>query len=66
MVFVPLAAAGDAAVAASAIAEGFGLSDITVADLPRRARVACQEQATLLVLDNFEHVLDAAPLVAIC
>jgi predicted ATPase/DNA-binding XRE family transcriptional regulator len=64
VVFVPLAAAGDAAVAASAIAEGFGFSDITVADLPRRARVACQDRATLLVLDNFEHVLDAAPLVS--
>ena len=64
VVFVPLAAAGDAALAASAIAEGFGFSDITVADLPRRARVACQDRATLLVLDNFEHVLDAAPLVS--
>ena len=64
VVFVPLAALGDAALAAAAIAEGFGFSDITVADLPRRARVACQDRATLLVLDNFEHVLDAAPLVS--
>jgi predicted ATPase/DNA-binding XRE family transcriptional regulator len=64
VVFVPLAAVGDAALAAAAIAEGFGFSDITVADLPRRARVACQDRATLLVLDNFEHVLDAAPLVS--
>jgi predicted ATPase len=31
--------------------------------LAGRARVACGDQRTLLVLDNFEHVLDAAPLV---
>jgi predicted ATPase/DNA-binding XRE family transcriptional regulator len=64
VIFVPLAASTNAALAASAIAEAFGFSDIAVADLPRRARIACQEQATLLVLDNFEHVLDAAPLIA--
>jgi predicted ATPase/DNA-binding XRE family transcriptional regulator len=63
VVFVPLAAVGNAALAPAAIAEGFGFSDTTVADLPRRARVACQNRATLLVLDNFEHVLQAAPLV---
>ena len=33
-------------------------------DLPRRARAACHDQPTLLVVDNFEHVLDAAPLIA--
>jgi len=32
--------------------------------LPKRVRVACEDRATLLVLDNFEHVLDAAPVVA--
>jgi predicted ATPase/DNA-binding XRE family transcriptional regulator len=64
VVFVPLAAMSEPALAGSAIAEAFGFSDVTMADLPARARVACQEQATLLVLDNFEHVLDTAPLVA--
>ncbi len=29
-----------------------------------RARAACRDQATLLVVDNFEQVLDAAPLIA--
>ena len=38
--------------------------DATALDLPRRARLACDGQPTLLVLDNFEQVLDAAPLVA--
>jgi predicted ATPase/DNA-binding XRE family transcriptional regulator len=64
VVFVPLAATRNVAFVASAIAEAFGLSDVTSLDLPRRVRVACQDLPTLLVLDNFEHVLDAAPLVA--
>jgi predicted ATPase/DNA-binding XRE family transcriptional regulator len=62
--FVPLAATRDPAFVASAIAEALGLSDVTPLELPRRARVACADQATLLVLDNFEQVLSAAPLVA--
>jgi predicted ATPase/DNA-binding XRE family transcriptional regulator len=63
VVFVPLAALRDPAFVALAIAEALGLSEVTALDLPRRARVACADQPTLLVLDNFEHVLDAAPLV---
>jgi hypothetical protein len=49
---------------ASAIAEGFGLADITLVDLPKRVRIACADHPTLLVPDNFEQLLDAAPLVA--
>ncbi len=64
VIFVSLAAMTNPALAASAIAEAFGFSDITVSDLPVRVRNACQEHSTLLVLDNFEHLLDAAPLVA--
>ncbi|HSL20330.1 MAG TPA: helix-turn-helix domain-containing protein [Vicinamibacterales bacterium] len=64
VVFVPLAASQNPAFVASAIAEAFGLSDVTASDLPSRVRAACQDRRTLLVLDNFEHVLDAAPLVA--
>ena len=64
VVFVPLAAIRDPAFVESAIAEAFGLVDVTARDLPRRARVACENHSTLLVLDNFEHVLDAAPPVA--
>ena len=64
MVFVPLAAVRNPAFVAPAIAEALGLSDVTALDLPRRARAACDDQPTLLVLDNFEQVLDAAPLVA--
>jgi predicted ATPase/DNA-binding XRE family transcriptional regulator len=61
--FVPLAATRDPAFVASAIAEALGLPDAIAADLARRARAACDAQSTLLLLDNFEQVLDAAPLV---
>ena len=64
VVFVPLAAIRDPAFVASAIAEALGLADVAARDLPKRARVACGDQPTLLLLDNFEHVLAAAPLVA--
>jgi predicted ATPase/transcriptional regulator with XRE-family HTH domain len=64
VLFVPLAAIENPAFVASAIAEALGLADVTEFDLPRRARTACDDQPTLMVLDNFEQVLDAAPLVA--
>jgi predicted ATPase/DNA-binding XRE family transcriptional regulator len=61
--FVPLAATRDPAFVASAIAEALGLPDAIAADLAMRARAACDGRSTLLLLDNFEQVLDAAPLV---
>jgi predicted ATPase/DNA-binding XRE family transcriptional regulator len=64
VVFVSLAPIRDAAFVASAIAEALGMAEATAIDLPKRARAACQARATLLVLDNFEQVLAAAPLVA--
>ena len=64
VVFVALAAIRDPTFVASAIAEAVGLPDVTALDLPRRVRIACSEHPMLLVLDNFEHVMDAASLVA--
>jgi predicted ATPase/DNA-binding XRE family transcriptional regulator len=65
VVFVELASIRQTAFVASAIAEALGLSDVTAADLPRHVRAVCnQERPILLVLDNCEQVLDAAPLVA--
>lgn len=64
VVFVPLAAVHQASLVARAIAEALGLLDVTAADLPRRVRAACGGSRTLLVLDNCEQVLDAAPLIA--
>ncbi len=62
VVFVRLAAIRDPALVASAIAEALGLADKTAVDLPKRLRVAFRDHPTLLVLDNFEQVLEAAPL----
>ena len=64
VVFVGLAPIRDSSLVASAVAEAFGATDVTLADLPRRVCAACAGRPTLLLLDNFEHVLDAAPLVA--
>jgi len=64
VVFVSLAAIRDVVFVAPAIAEALGLSDVTALDLPKRARAACADRPTLLVLDNFEHLLDAVTLVA--
>jgi predicted ATPase/DNA-binding XRE family transcriptional regulator len=64
VLFVGLAAVRNSKFVAPAIAEALGVLDDTALDLLRRARIACEGQPTLLVLDNFEHVMDMAPLVA--
>jgi predicted ATPase len=64
VLFVGLASIRNAAFVAPAIAEAFGVLDGTALDLPRRVQLACDGTPTLLVLDNFEQVMDAAPLVA--
>ena len=63
VVFVSLATIRNPQFVAPAIAEALGLADVTTLDLPRRVRVACGDDPTLLVLDNLEHVLEAAPLM---
>jgi predicted ATPase/DNA-binding XRE family transcriptional regulator len=64
VVFVPLTAVRDASFVAPAIAEALGLSDVAARDLPKRTNAVCHGQPALLVVDNFEHVLDAASLIA--
>ena len=64
VLFVGLASVQSAAFVAASIAEALGVMDATELDLPTRARLACDGAPTLLLLDNFEQVLDAAPLVA--
>ena len=64
VLFVELAAVRNPAFVAQSIAEALGVLDATALDLPRRARLACEGTPTLLLLDNFEQVLAAAPLVA--
>src|SRR5689334_22976507 len=62
--FVALAAIRDPGLVACAIAEALGLADISTSDLARRVRNACESRPTLLLLDNFEQVLSAAPIIA--
>ena len=64
VVFVPLAAVRNAALVGSALTEALGLAETAPAQIPARARVAFDNLPLLLVLDNFEQVIDAAPLVA--
>ncbi|MGE5803455.1 MAG: helix-turn-helix domain-containing protein, partial [Gemmatimonadota bacterium] len=64
VLFVGLAAVRNSALVPQAIAEALGVLDATAHDLPSRARRACDGTPTLLLLDNFEQVLAAAPLVA--
>ncbi len=63
VLFVGLASVSTPAFVAPAIAEALGVLDATAVDLPKHVRVACDGTPTLLILDNFEHVLEAAPLV---
>jgi len=62
--FASLATVRDAGLVGSAIAEAFGWGELTGRDLAGRLRAVCDGNPTLLVLDNFEHLMDAAPLVA--
>jgi len=62
--FVALAAIRAPAFVASAVGDALGLPNVTALDLPQRARVACADHRILLVLDNFEQVIDTAPLLA--
>lgn len=64
VVFVPLAGIREASFVAPSIADAFGFSNVSGADLTTRLRAACDDQPTLMIVDNCEHVLDAAPLLA--
>src|SRR5262249_27929701 len=64
VVFVPLATIREPVFVGSAIAEALGMADLGARDLPLRVRLACGNDPTWIVLDNFEQVLDAASLVA--
>jgi predicted ATPase/DNA-binding CsgD family transcriptional regulator len=63
VVFVPLAPVSDPELVASAIAQTFDVRDSGARPLLEGLRIALRERELLLLLDNFEHVLTAAPLV---
>ena len=62
--FIPLAPVDKAASAASVIAQGLGVLDTGDLPLEQKLVLAVGGREGLLVLDNFEQVVDAAPLVA--
>jgi predicted ATPase/DNA-binding CsgD family transcriptional regulator len=62
--FVPLASITDPSLAISVIAEALGLRETGPDMLVDQLRAVLRDQRSLLVLDNFEHVVEAAPLVA--
>ncbi len=62
--FVSLAPARSPGLVISVIGQALGLADPAVSSVIERLRYRLAEQPVLLVLDNFEHVDAAAPLVA--
>jgi non-specific serine/threonine protein kinase len=62
--FVPLAAIGDPALVLPAIAQALEVRESHDRPLLRRVQEHLRNRHRLLVLDNFEQVLPAAPLVA--
>jgi non-specific serine/threonine protein kinase len=64
VVYVPLAALADAKLVLPAIGEALGVREAGRSDLLERLQAAIDQQKLLLVLDNFEQVIAAAPDVA--
>ncbi|HEX6670035.1 MAG TPA: AAA family ATPase, partial [Gemmatimonadales bacterium] len=62
--FVPLAPLTDAALVPSAIASALAMRDEADRSLPDRLKEVLAGQELLLVLDNVEHLVEAAPLIA--
>jgi predicted ATPase len=63
VVFVPLAPVSDAALVPNAIAQAIGVQDAGGMPLGDKIATALRHRRALLVLDNFEQVLGAAPFV---
>jgi predicted ATPase/transcriptional regulator with XRE-family HTH domain len=64
VVFVPLAPIADPGLVPSAIVASLGVRGPGDASLLERVTALLRQRQLLLVLDNFEHVVEAAPLVA--
>ena len=62
--FVPLAALADPALVLPTIAQAFGMREAAGRPLGEQLRDHLRDRQLLLVLDNFEQVIDAAPLVS--
>jgi predicted ATPase len=64
MVFVPLAPLRDAALLPSVLAETLGIKEVAGQTLQETLTRHLQDRQMLLVLDNFEHLLEAVPMAA--
>jgi predicted ATPase/DNA-binding CsgD family transcriptional regulator len=62
--FVPLASLRDPTLVLSAIAQALGLQAVQNSTLVEQLEAFSHEHPRLLVLDNFEHLLPAAPLLS--
>jgi predicted ATPase/transcriptional regulator with XRE-family HTH domain len=62
--FVALAALRDASLLPGAIGEALGRNASSEGELSQQLTLFLQEKQLLLVLDNFEHLLEGAPFVA--
>ncbi len=62
--FVPLASISDPELALSTIASALGVEATSEQTVQQSLKVALRDKQMLLVLDNFEHLLAAAPQVA--
>jgi non-specific serine/threonine protein kinase len=62
--FVSLASVADPSLVASTLAQALGVREASGERLMDRIAASLAEKRSLLVLDNFEHLLDAAPFVA--
>ncbi len=60
--FVDLAPLRDGALVPAAVAGALGIADAGAQSLEQRLQTYLRDKQTLLVLDNFEQVVDAAPL----
>jgi len=64
VVYIPLAPIRDAALVPGVVAQALGIREVASSSLTEQVQVFLHEKHVLLVLDNFEQVLDAASFVA--
>ena len=64
VVFVPLGSVADPGMVAFTVARALGLRETADTPVTAQLKAALHDRDLLLVLDNFEQVVDAAPLVA--
>src|SRR5260370_2733394 len=64
VVYIPLAPIRDAALVPGVVAQALGIREVASSSPTEHGQAFLQEKHVLLVLDNFEQVLDAASFVA--